>query len=352
MTPPTAAGRPSRPGATLLVTAPLPPGGRTGRPRLDLAAARLAETFAGGLERVEGRPVARTVLEKVHARSYLDRVERLRSGRDRLYEPHVILPGSLEGMLLSAGAAAEAVGAVVSGRARRALVLAEPPGHHAATNHGTGFCVFNNAAVAAATAREAGVERILVVDWDVHHGDGTQEILGRWPGLAIVDLHQHPLFPGTGAAGETGGGDVWNVPLPAGCGDADYAWLLERLLPAVARRVRPQLVLVSSGFDPHADDPLGGMRLTDGGFGALAALVADVADEHCDGRVVVLLEGGYSPPAVAGSVVEVYGALSSGEPPRRLGGETQASTVAALEATAEAHAGCCGRGMREDVLGR
>lgn len=239
---------------------------------------------------------------------------------------------------------------MLSGRAPRALVLAEPPGHHAATDHGSGFCVFNNAAVAAAAAMESGVERILVVDWDVHHGDGTQEILGRWPGVGIADLHQHPLFPGTGAADEVGGGDVWNVPLPAGCGDADYEWLLGRLLPELARRIRPQLVLVSSGFDPHADDPLGGMQLTDAGFGALAACVREVAEEHCAGRVVVLLEGGYAPHAVAGSVVEVFRALSSGARTGRPAGEPRPSTVTALESTAEAHVGCCGTGTRDEIL--
>ena len=112
----------------------------------------------------------------------------------------------------------------------------------------------------------------------MHHGDGTQEILGRWPDVGIVDLHQHPLFPGTGAAEETGDGDVWNVPLSAGCEDADYAWLLGRILPPLARRIRPQLVLVSCGLDPHADDPLGGMQLTDRGFGVLAAAVRDDGD--------------------------------------------------------------------------
>lgn len=315
-----------------------------------MATARLAETFDGDLERVEARPVPWPVLESVHARGYIDRVTRLRSGRDRLYEPHAILAGSLEGILLSAGAAADAVGTVLSGRARRAVVLAEPPGHHAATDHGSGFCVFNNVAVAAAVARGAGVEKILVVDWDVHHGDGTQEILGRWPGIAIVDLHQHPLFPGTGAPGDTGGGNVWNLALPAGCRDSDYVWLLDRLLPALARHLRPQLVLVSSGFDPHADDPLGGMRLTDRGFGSLATTIRRVADEFCDGRVVVLLEGGYSPPAVAGSVVEVFRALGSERVARRRSVEPQAAVVVALEETTGAHVACCGAAMRQTVL--
>lgn len=334
----------------VLVTAPVPPSGSVGRPRLDLADLRLREAFGDCLERIESRAAPWPVLEVVHQKAYLERIVRLRGGHDRLFEQRSILAGSLESILLSAGAAADAVEAVTAGRASQAFVLSEPPGHHASADHGSGFCVLNNMAVAVATAASRGLERFLVIDWDVHHGDGTQSILGSWPGVAVVDLHQSQLFPGTGASEEVGGGDVWNVPLPSGGEDRDYAWLLRRMLRPLARKTRPQLVLISSGFDPHADDPLGGMSLTDAGFGVLAACAREVADEFCDGRVVALLEGGYAPAAVARSVVEVVRALAGEPRDRAASTEPRESTVTALEATAAAHVSCCGCEMRDAIL--
>ncbi len=312
--------------------------------------ARLREALGSELETIDCEQVPWEILEAVHHRGYLDRIVRLRGSFPRIHAQQAILAGSLESILFSAGAAVSGVQAILAGRAARAFALAEPPGHHATADHGSGFCVLNNMAAAVAAARRGGAERLLLVDWDVHHGDGTQRILGSVPGVAIVDLHQDSLFPGTGSVDERGGGAVWNVPLPPGCGDDDYGWLLERLLRPIAERLRPELVLVSSGFDPHAEDPLGGMSLTDDGFGRLAACVRSVADEFCGGRLVVLLEGGYAPAAVARSVVKVVSALGGGPAGTALAGSPGDPTVAALERCANAHVACCGAGTCAAVL--
>ncbi len=252
-------------------------------------------------------PASRQQIERVHTAEYVDRVERFR-GRSGALDPDTTTsPQSVEAAYLAAGAALDAVTEVVSGHYRHAWALVRPPGHHAEADEARGFCLFNNVAIAAAHARdELGSDRVLIVDWDVHHGNGTQHSFYDRDDVLFFSLHRYPFFPGTGAADETGRGAgqgyTVNVPFPGGQGDGDYLAAFEALLVPIADRFAPDLVLVSAGFDAHRRDPLGGMDVTEDGYGAMAAVVQRVAERHADGRVVLLLEGGYDLAALGGSV--------------------------------------------------
>ncbi len=218
---------------------------------------------------------------------------------------------------LAAGAAIAAVDAALDGLAPRSLALVRPPGHHATPTRGMGFCLINSVAVAAAHALARGLERVLIIDWDVHHGNGTQDAFVESDRILYCSVHQSPLYPGTGAASERGRGRgegfTLNIPLPPGQGDDVYRRAFDdRLLPA-ARAYRPELVLVSAGFDAHRADPLAGMRLTEAGFADLARRADDLADGCAGGRLVAVLEGGYDPDALARSVATVLRVLDGAE---------------------------------------
>jgi acetoin utilization deacetylase AcuC-like enzyme len=208
---------------------------------------------------------------------------------------------------LAAGAGIAAVDAALDGRAQHGFVLARPPGHHATPTRGMGFCLFNTIAVAAAHALRRGLDRVLIVDWDVHHGNGTQDAFYETDEVLFCSVHQWPLYPGTGAASERGAGRgagyTINVPLAAGANDDAYREVFDQLILPAANAFRPQIVLISAGFDAHANDPLAGMQVTERGFASLARRVVGIAAEHANGRVVAFLEGGYDPPALAASVV-------------------------------------------------
>jgi acetoin utilization deacetylase AcuC-like enzyme len=178
-----------------------------------------------------------------------------------------------------------------------------------------GFCIFNTVAVAAAHALSRGVDRILIVDWDVHHGNGTQDAFYASDRVLFCSIHQWPLYPGTGSASERGtgrgAGHTINIPLTAGAGDRAYTDTVDQIILPAAEAFRPQLVLISAGFDAHANDPLGGMQVTAVGFGTIASRVVHIAETHADGRVVAVLEGGYDPPALAASVVATLAVLDA-----------------------------------------
>jgi acetoin utilization deacetylase AcuC-like enzyme len=226
---------------------------------------------------------------------------------------------------------------VVSGHYRHALALVRPPGHHAEADEARGFCLFNNVAIAAAHARaELGCERVLIVDWDVHHGNGTQHSFYDRDDVLLFSLHRYPFYPGTGDADETGrgagAGYTVNVPFPGGQGDGDYLAACEALLVPIADAFAPDLVLVSAGFDAHYRDPLGGMEVTEDGYGAMAALVQAIAERHAEGRVVLLLEGGYDLSALGGGLRRCVDVLngapgSASGSPSPLGQEIIASLV-------------------------
>lgn len=258
----------------------------------------------------QGRIQTATVeqVRRVHPDSHLARIRRLAlAGGGRLDPDTVVCPLSLDVALKAAGTACEAVHLVASGSSHRALCLIRPPGHHALADRAMGFCLLNNVAVAARHAQqEFDLERILIVDWDVHHGNGTQDIFYTDPHVVYFSIHRFPFYPGTGDADETGSGDglgaTFNVPVRFGTSRNDYFQMFEKGLSAAAERAKPQLVLISAGFDAHRKDPIGSLGLETEDFGRLTELVLNVADTWCDGKVVSLLEGGYDPQALAESV--------------------------------------------------
>lgn len=223
--------------------------------------------------------------------------------------------GTCEAALLAAGGLFAAIDQVVAGDLANAFVLARPPGHHAERSRAMGFCIFNNAALGARYAQiSLGLKRVMIVDWDVHHGNGTQHILEDDPSVLFFSIHQYPLFPGTGLFTDVGRGPgegrTVNLPLSKGYGDAEYAALFNQILRPIALEFGPDLVIVSAGFDAHKNDPLGGMKMTPAGFGALTRILMDIALECCGGKMVLTLEGGYNLKALAASVKAVMAELA------------------------------------------
>jgi acetoin utilization deacetylase AcuC-like enzyme len=200
------------------------------------------------------------------------------------------------------------------------FAFVRPPGHHAEADRAMGFCLFNNIAIAAAYAKEKhGLKRTLIVDWDLHHGNGTQHSFYDDPSVLFFSSHQYPYYPGSGnydqAGSGAGEGFTVNAPFPAGFGDAEYVRVYSEILKPIALEYRPELVLVSAGFDPYYQDPLGGMRVTGDGFGALAFIVRDIANRTCGGKVLITLEGGYSPHGLREGVRSVLNILLGQAPP-------------------------------------
>ncbi len=225
----------------------------------------------------------------------------------------VMSPGSREAALRAAGAAIMAVDAVMQGWAKQVFVAARPPGHHAERDRPMGFCLFANAAIAARHAQaQYGLTRVAVVDFDVHHGNGTQDIFQADPTLFYASSHQYPCYPGTGAAEERGVGNIVNAPLPPGAGSAQFREAWDLLILPELDRFAPNLLIVSAGFDAHKADPLAQLRLEAPDFAWLTTRLMDVARTHCEGRIVSLLEGGYDLDALAESAAAHVGALMEG----------------------------------------
>ncbi len=251
----------------------------------------------------------------VHDPAHVEVVRRAcEKGAGYLDPDTYVVPESFEVALLAAGGAMAAVDAVLAGEVDNAFCLLRPPGHHALRDRAMGFCLFNNIAITARHAQRAhGVERILIVDFDVHHGNGTQAAFWEDDCVFYVSLHQWPHFPGTGRRDEVGSGPgtgfTRNFPFPAGAPEEAWLEVFSRDLPAIADDFRPDLVLVSAGFDAHRDDPLAHQNLTTAGYAAIGASLAGIASRHCRGRAVVVLEGGYHPRALAEGVEAVVLAL-------------------------------------------
>ena len=225
----------------------------------------------------------------------------------------VMSPGSREAALRAVGAAIMAVDAVMQGWAKQVFVAARPPGHHAERDRPMGFCLFANAAIAARHAQaQYGLTRVAVVDFDVHHGNGTQDIFQADPTLFYASSHQYPCYPGTGAAEERGVGNIVNAPLPPGAGSAQFREAWDLLILPELDRFAPNLLIVSAGFDAHKADPLAQLRLEAPDFAWLTTRLMDVARTHCEGRIVSLLEGGYDLDALAESAAAHVGALMEG----------------------------------------
>jgi acetoin utilization deacetylase AcuC-like enzyme len=252
----------------------------------------------------------------VHTAEYLDLAEReIRGGAHQLSTGDTgVGPHSWDAALAAAGCALAATEAVVKGGAKTAFCLVRPPGHHAGAGRGMGFCVLNNIALAARHAQKRlGVGRVLIADWDVHHGNGTQDIFYADGSVFFFSTHQSPWYPGTGSAHETGegagNGTTLNCPLPAHCGREEIFACFERRLVPAMKKFRPELVLISAGFDSREGDPLGQFLLTDGDFADLTRIVRGIADEHAQGRVVSVLEGGYSLRGLASAATAHVAAL-------------------------------------------
>ena len=278
--------------------------------RLDSILAALAPRH---LEK-PAREATRSELERVHSPAYLDRLLAQRGRWGEAGPEAELCPASVEAALVAAGAAIELVDRLLLGQ--RGMVLCRPPGHHARPHEGMGFCVLNNIAVAAAHARARGVERVLILDWDVHHGNGTQEIFYQDPSVFFCSIHQSPLYPDSGFEGERGEGAglgaTRNLPMPAGADDREWLEALEKNLVPEVEQFRPQMILVSAGFDAHQLDPLAGSWLTAVGYRAMTRLVIELAHRHASGRVGLLLEGGYRLDTLGSCVVACVEELERG----------------------------------------
>ncbi|HET6386630.1 MAG TPA: histone deacetylase [Armatimonadota bacterium] len=323
--------------------------GHVERPaRLLAILARLQETeLWSEMEKIRPVPATRSQLELAHSREYIDQAERdIRSGEPVLstdpalstipeFSPDLdpalaswirarhmqamtrISPDSLAAALAASGAAVTAVDAVMDGHIQNAFCCVRPPGHHATRDAGMGFCIFNNVAIAARHARVRwGIDRVLIMDWDVHHGNGTQDIFEADPSVFFVSSHESGIYPGTGHSEETGRGEargtVLNIPFPAHTSEDAFirSWI-SRLLPAM-ERFQPGFVFISAGFDSHRDDLMGSLEMTAAGFGRMTQLALDIAERHAGGRLVSVLEGGYDLDALAESVEAHVRALVEG----------------------------------------
>ncbi|WP_137390032.1 histone deacetylase family protein [Rhodoligotrophos defluvii] len=296
---------------TLLITHPvclehLVPRGHPERPdRLRAINQILAAPHFEALERLEApRGLRRSVL-LAHDEGYVARIEQAVPAEDlwALDADTWMSPKSLEAALRGVGAATRAVDAVFHGEAANVFCAVRPPGHHAEQDKAMGFCLFNNAAIAALHAREAhNADRVAVIDFDVHHGNGTQDIFWSDRDLFYGSTHQMPLFPGTGEISETGVGNIVNAPLRAGDGSAQFREAMMSVVLPALDAFEPDLIVMSAGFDAHRDDPLGSLQLTEEDFIWITLRLLELADKHCEGRVVSLLEGGYDLRALASSV--------------------------------------------------
>ncbi|MGE0757954.1 MAG: histone deacetylase, partial [Pirellulaceae bacterium] len=282
---------------TLLYTSPLFLEHRTGHhPETAERLRRITQQLAeAGLEAQCQRPVVPPVIPArlglVHSLDYVREVaEFAQRGGGYIEADTVLCPRSYEVALHAAGAVCDAVERVVRGPDPHALCLVRPPGHHALEKSAMGFCLFNNIAIGARVAhRELGLERVLIVDWDVHHGNGTQDMFWEDPAIAFLSIHRYPFYPGTGAADETGGGagrgTTRNLPIKYGTPRADYLRRFTSELEAFADQIKPQLVLFSAGFDAHRLDPVGSLDLEDEDFVTLSRIVLNIANTHAQGRV-------------------------------------------------------------------
>jgi acetoin utilization deacetylase AcuC-like enzyme len=274
------------------------------------------------LDDLQGRPIAGTTWAKarpatmpeltaVHSHSHVSRLASL-EGRTAALDPDTAMsPGSWRATCAAAGAAIVAVEEVWAGRARNAFALVRPPGHHAEATHAMGFCLINNAAVATEAALRLGARRVAIVDWDVHHGNGTQHLFEDRDDVLYLSSHQYPFYPGTGAPDEVGRGEgigfTINCALEPGQGDAEYGAVFHDLFSPALEAFSADLTIVSAGFDAHLRDPLAGMRVTERGFAAMCSAVRDSARQ---GKLVLLLEGGYDLDALTGSVRATIEALA------------------------------------------
>ena len=307
--------------------------------RLSAIWRRLTEDrLADRCVRVRAREATREELTAVHTPALVDLVDST-SRRDftQLDMDTYTSRDSARAARLAAGGLVDLALQVVSGRLTNGFALLRPPGHHAESNRALGFCLFNNVAVATEAARRSGVRRVAIVDWDLHHGNGTQRTFEEDPDVLYFSTHQYPFYPGTGAIYEfgkgAGRGRIVNVAWPAGMGDAEYLAAFDRVLAPIARAFDPELVLVSCGFDAAAGDPLGEMRVSAAGYGAMTQRLSALAG----GRLVLALEGGYNPGAIAAAAAACTSVLLGDPPPPFEPGPPNASAEGVLREVVATH---------------
>ncbi len=277
-----------------------------GRLRAITRALRNDPELFQGVAQIEGRHAAVEQIAAVHDSGYVNSVRAFcEAGGGRLDTDTVASEGSWDAATAGAGCALAAVDLAFEGTHLRSFVAVRPPGHHALYDRSMGFCLFGNVAIAARHARSVhAADRVLIVDWDVHHGNGTQALVESDPGIHFVSMHQWPWYPGTGAAEDRGPlGTVWNIPMSAGLAPTEYVDALLRGVDAAARDFQPDIVLISAGFDSLAGDPLGGFTLETAHFETLTDELVARAETWCGGRMVSVLEGGYAPDATAAAAI-------------------------------------------------
>ena len=295
--------------------------------------------MAWKLNVIEARHATRPEIERVHCPSYVDFIAATAGKPMTMLDPDTVATAdTYDTALLAAGGVMNAIDSVVAGETDNAFAFVRPPGHHAQPDQAAGFCIFNNIAVGARHALACrGMERVLIVDWDLHHGNGTAEIFYEDRQVLYFSTHQSPGYPGTGGIEELGKGKglgyTINVPLRSGASDAFYVRVFQELLVPVARAYKPEIILISAGFDIYVGDPLGEMKVTPEGFAYLTRILLNLADECCDGRLVLVLEGGYNIQGLTKSVRSVLCELM---------GETR-TTEKALEAMAAGRDETCSR---------
>lgn len=267
--------------------------------RLEVIYAMVQENFSGRLKSIPPRPATKQELAYIHKPDYIDRVASTQGKAYVSLDPDTqTTPRSYEAAILAAGGLFSLVDALMSREIDNGFALTRPPGHHAEADRAKGFCLFNNVALAAEYSRlRHGLEKILIIDWDLHHGNGSQHSFWDSRNVLYFSTHQYPYYPGTGAAGEVGGpkaqGYTVNVPLSSGYQDNDFVQILERILLPIGRRFKPDLILISAGFDTFYLDPLGAMQVTPKGFARMTRVLLGLAGEVCQGRLLLTLEGGY-----------------------------------------------------------
>lgn len=275
----------------------------------------LDDPIYAALDRREAPEASIAQLARVHTRAYIDEVFAAipKVGQAELDGDTVLSPGSGDAALHAAGAVAAAVGAVLRGEIRNAFCAVRPPGHHAERDLAMGFCIFNNVAVGAAEALEVlGLKRVAIVDFDVHHGNGTQHIFAQDPRVLYASTHQMPLYPGTGAKNEKGCGNIVNAPLPPYAGSEEFRDAMEEIVFPAIEKFRPELILISAGFDAHRADPLASLEFETEDYAWITEQLCGLAGSLCQGRIVSTLEGGYDLNALAESTAAHVAALLKG----------------------------------------
>jgi acetoin utilization deacetylase AcuC-like enzyme len=292
-----------------------PPGYHPENPqRLKVIHEYLEKNWREGFVEVPLRSATDDEILLVHSKEYLNEVKST-AGRVGHFDADTYYSrNSSETVLLAVGSILNTVDAIFRGEISNAFAFVRPPGHHAERDRAMGFCIFNNVAISARYAQKTyGIERVLIVDWDLHHGNGTQWAFYSDPTVLYFSTHQYPYYPGTGAINECGSGKGEgfniNVPLPPGMGDNDYTAIFNRILLPITEEFMPEFIIISAGFDAHRDDPLGGMALTEQGYAILSGIVNAIAQKHAKGRVLYALEGGYNLEALKNSVASVLSAL-------------------------------------------